>query len=189
MSKYTNIEAVKNYVELARMNLIHLGFTELFETKIVVEWNTRAKNRLGQCCPKRLIDGKRYFVLNFNKKYFEIGDDSNVQRTIIHEVAHCVNNGLSHEHSSGWYRAITKYNAVYGTHIQRCSFDQNYADYIENCKNNSPNTTSYKIFCSCCNKVVKTYQRNCRAVQGIRINPSVWRCGGCGKTGTLKLLS
>ena len=29
MSKYTNIEAVKNYVELARMNLIQLGFTEL----------------------------------------------------------------------------------------------------------------------------------------------------------------
>ena len=56
MSKYTNIEAIKNYVELARMNLIHLGFTELSETKIVVEWNTRAKNRLGQCCPKRLID-------------------------------------------------------------------------------------------------------------------------------------
>ena len=26
MSKYTNIEAVKNYVELARMNLIKLGF-------------------------------------------------------------------------------------------------------------------------------------------------------------------
>ena len=75
MSKYTNIEVVKNYVELARMNLIKLGFKELADMKIVVEWNTRAKNRLGQCCPKRSIDGKRYFLLNFNKRYFEIGDE------------------------------------------------------------------------------------------------------------------
>lgn len=187
MSKYTNIEAVKNYVELARINLIKLGFKELSDMKIIVEWNTRAKKRFGQCCPRRSIDGKHYFVLNFNKKYFEIGDDSNVQGTIIHEVAHCVNDGLSHEHSSGWYRAITKYNAVYSTHIQRCSYDQNYANYMKISKNNSPN--NYRIFCSCCNRVVKTYQRNCNTVQGIRSNPSVWRCGGCGKTGTLKLLS
>lgn len=186
MSKYTNIESVKNYVELARMNLIHLGFTELSETKIVVEWNTRAKNRLGQCCPKRLIDGKCYFILNFNKKYFEVGDDINVQCTIIHEVAHCVTNGLSHEHSSGWYRAITKYNAVYGTHIKRCSYDPNYHKYLNQQAKLSGN---YKIYCDCCKKVVKTYQRNCSTVQGIRSNPSAWRCGGCGKTGTLKLLS
>lgn len=186
MSKYTNIEAVKNYVELARMNLIHLGFTELSETKIVVEWNTRAKNRLGQCGPKRSLDGKRYFLLDFNKKYFEVGDDINVQGTIIHEVAHCVTNGLSHEHSSGWYRAITKYNAVYGTHIRRCSYDSNYHKYLNQQAKLSSN---YKIYCDCCKKVVKTYQRNCSTVQGIRSNPSVWRCGGCGKTGTLKLLS
>lgn len=186
MSKYTNIEAVKNYIELARMNLIHLGFTELSDTKIIAEWNTRAKNRLGQCCPKRSIDGKRYFILNFNKKYFEIGDDDNVRGTIIHEVAHCVTNGLSHEHSSGWYRAITKYNAVYGTHIQRCSYDPIYHDYLKQQINSSNN---YKIYCDCCKKVVKTYQRNCSTVQGIRSNPSAWRCGGCGKTGTLKLLS
>lgn len=186
MSKYTNIEAVKNYVELARMNLIHLGFTELSETKIVVEWNTRAKNRLGQCGPKRSLDGKRYFLLDFNKKYFEVGDDINVQGTIIHEVAHCVTNGLSHEHSSGWYRAITKYNAVYGTHIRRCSYDSNYHKYLNQQAKLSSN---YKIYCDCCKKVVKTYQRNCSTVQGIKSNPSVWRCGGCGKTGTLKLLS
>lgn len=186
MSKYTNIEAVKNYVELARMNLIHLGFTELSETKIVVEWNTRAKNRLGRCGPKRSLDGKRYFLLDFNKKYFEVGDDINVQGTIIHEVAHCVTNGLSHEHSSGWYRAITKYNAVYGTHIRRCSYDSNYHKYLNQQAKLSSN---YKIYCDCCKKVVKTYQRNCSTVQGIRSNPSVWRCGGCGKTGTLKLLS
>lgn len=186
MSKYTNIEAVKNYVELARMNLIHLGFTELSETKIVVEWNTRAKNRLGQCGPKRSLDGKRYFLLDFNKKYFEVGDDINVQGTIIHEVAHCVTNGLSHEHSSGWYRAITKYNAVYGTHIRRCSYDSNYHKYLNQQAKLSDN---YKIYCDCCKKVVKTYQRNCSTVQGIRSNPSVWKCGGCGKTGTLKLLS
>lgn len=186
MSKYTNIEAVKNYVELARMNLIHLGFTELSETKIVVEWNTRAKNRLGQCGPKRSLDGKRYFLLDFNKKYFEVGDDINVQGTIIHEVAHCVTNGLSHEHSSGWYRAITKYNAVYGTHIKRCSYDPNYHKYLNQQAKLSGN---YKIYCDCCKKVVKTYQRNCSTVQGIRSNPSAWRCGGCGKTGTLKLLS
>ena len=147
MSKYTNIEAVKNYVELARMNLIHLGFTELSETKIVVEWNTRAKNRLGQCCPKRSLDGKRYFLLDFNKKYFEVGDDINVQGTIIHEVAHCVTNGLSHEHSSGWYRAITKYNAVYGTHIRRCSYDPNYHKYLNQQAKLSSN---YKIYCDCC---------------------------------------
>lgn len=186
MSKYASIEAVKNYVEVARMNLIHLGFTELSETKIVVEWNTRAKNRLGQCCPKHSIDGKRYFLLDFNKKYFEIGDDDNVQGTIIHEVAHCVTNGLSHEHSSGWYRAITKYNAVYGTHIRRCSYDSNYHKYLNQQAKLSGN---YKIYCDCCKKVVKTYQRNCSTVQGIRSNPSAWRCGGCGKTGTLKLLS
>lgn len=186
MSKYTTIGAIKNYVELARMNLIHLGFTELSETKIVVEWNTRAKNRLGQCCPKRSLDGKCYFLLDFNKKYFEVGDDINVQGTIIHEVAHCVTNGLSHEHSSGWYRAITKYNAVYGTHIRRCSYDSNYHKYLNQQAKLSSN---YKIYCDCCKKVVKTYQRNCSTVQGIRSNPSVWRCGGCGKTGTLKLLS
>lgn len=185
MSKYTNIEAVKNYVELARMNLIHLGFTELTETKIVVEWNTRAKNRLGQCCPKRSIDGKRYFLLNFNKRYFEIGDDSNVQGTIIHEVAHCVNNGLSHEHSSGWYKAITKYNTVCGTNIQRCCYDPNYHKYLNQQAKLSSN---YKIYCDCCKKVVKTYQRNCNTVQGIRSNPSGWRCGGCGKTNTLRIL-
>lgn len=186
MSKYTNIEAVKNYVELARTQLINLGFHELFDTKIVTEWNTRAKNRLGQCCPKRSLDGKRYFLLNFNKKYFEVGDDSNVQGTIIHEVAHCVTNGLSHEHSSGWYKAITKYNAVYGTHIKRCSYDLNYHKYLNQQAKLSGN---YKIYCDCCKKVVKTYQRNCSTVQGIRSNPSAWRCGGCGKTGTLKLLS
>jgi hypothetical protein len=186
MSKYANIEAVKNYVELARTQLINLGFHELFDTKIVTEWNTRAKNRLGQCCPKRSLDGKRYFLLNFNKKYFEVGDDINVQGTIIHEVAHCVTNGLSHEHSSGWYRAITKYNAVYGTHIRRCSYDLNYHKYLNQQAKLSSN---YKIYCDCCKKVVKTYQRNCSTVQGIRSNPSAWRCGGCGKTGTLKLLS
>ena len=178
MSKYTNIEAVKNYVELARMNLVQLGFTELFDTKIVSEWNTRAKNRLGQCCPKRALDGKRYFVLSFNKKYFEIGDDANVQGTIIHEVAHCVTNGLSHEHSSGWYRAITKYNAVYGTHIQRCSFDVNYNNYL---KQQLVANGKYKIYCDCCKKVVKIYQRECSVVQGIRHDPSNWKCGYCNQ--------
>lgn len=184
MSKYTNIEAVKNYIELARMNLIHLGFTELSETKIIAEWNTRAKNRLGQCCPKRSIDGKRYFTLNFNKKYFEIGDDINVQGTIIHEVAHCVNNGLSHEHSSGWYKAITKYNAVYGTRIQRCSFDSNYNNYL---KQQLTAKGKYKVYCDCCKKVVRIYQRDCNAVQGIRSTPSIWRCGYCNNH-TLRVL-
>ena len=184
MSQYTNIETVKNYIELARMNLIHLGFTELSETKIIAEWNTRAKNRLGQCCPKRTLDGKRYFILSFNKKYFEIGDDDNVRGTIIHEVAHCVTNGLSHEHSSGWYRAITKYNAVYGTHIQRCSFDANYNVYL---KQQLEFGNNYKIYCDCCKKVVKIYQRNCQVVQSIRSNPSIWKCGYCKKN-TLRVL-
>ena len=65
MSKYTNIESVKNYVEIARRRLIELGFTELKEARILVEWNTRAYNRLGQCCPRRDYYGKHYFILNF----------------------------------------------------------------------------------------------------------------------------
>lgn len=184
MSMYTTIGSVKNYVELARTRLINLGFHELNDLVIIVEWNTRAKNRLGQCSPKRSIDGKRYFVLSFNKKYFEIGDDINVEGTMVHEVAHCVTNGLSHEHSSGWYKAITKYNAVYNTHIQRCSFDANYNMYL---KQQLESGNNYKIYCDCCKKVVKIYQRNCQAVQGIRSNPSSWKCGYCKKN-TLRVL-
>ena len=189
MSKYTNIDSVKNYVEIARRRLIELGFIELKEARILVEWNTRAYNRLGQCCPRRDYYGKRYFVLNFNKMYFEVGEDKNAEGTMIHEVAHCVNNGLNHVHDGGWYKAVTKYNQVYGTNIVRCSFDQNYANYLKDLKTKNEPNSGYRIFCSCCNRVVKTYQRNCKAVHGIRVDPNSWRCGGCGRTGTLKLLN
>ena len=184
MSKYTTLESVKVYVALARLRLVELGFRELNSKKILIEWNTRAKNRLGQCSPKRLSDGQQYYVLSFNKKYFEIGDDVNVQGTIVHEVAHCVANGLSHEHSSGWYKAIIKYNATYGTNIQRCSFDANYNNYL---KQQLMDNGKYKIYCDYCKKVVKIYQRECSVVQGIRHDPSNWRCGCCNKN-TLRIL-
>lgn len=186
MSKYTTLQSISDYVEVARNNLIALGFTELKGINLLIEWNTRAHTRLGQCCPRRNVAGVRYFILNFNKEYCEVGDDKNVEGTIIHEVAHCVNNGLNHEHTGGWYKAVTAYNAVYGTNITRTTSDEKYSAYLAQHKRNRK---TYLVFCQYCGKDrVATYHRQTKAIKGIKENPYNWKCGRCGRIGSLYVI-
>lgn len=186
MSKYTTLQSISDYVEIARKNLIALGFTELGGINLLIEWNTRAHTRLGQCCPRRNVAGVRYFVLNFNKEYCEVGDDKNVEGTIIHEVAHCVNNGLNHDHSGGWYKAVTAYNTVYGTNITRCTSDEKYSAHLAVRRSNQK---TYLVFCHYCgDNRVATYHRQSKVVKGIKENPNNWKCGRCGSVGALYVI-
>lgn len=179
MSKFQSISSINDYVEICRKRFISLGYNELVYRKIVVRFDTRAYKRLGQCAPK-WVNGEKIYYLSFNKKYCEIGADINVENTIAHEVAHCVDGGLSHEHSSNWYKAAQKYNQTFNGHITRQSSDDNYRAYLES---RYQAKSKYLIYCKDCGKVVCTYERKTKAVTEISKTPyHGWKCGICGHT-------
>ena len=180
-SRYTITDIMNEINECVEI-LTHLGYDMSRNTYSVI-WNTRAYTRLGQCKLKSVNMGKRCFELSFNKRYFETANPTNIHNTIMHEVCHSVMGCMNHQ--APWRAVVNKVNARFGYNISRTSNDPNYREEVLEHRRES--RTSYNFYCSCCKRVVCTYQRKSKAVVGVMTNPERWRCGRCGSWGTLSI--
>lgn len=180
-SRYTITDIMNEINECVEI-LTHLGYDMSRNTYSAI-WNTRAYNRLGQCKLKSANMGQRCFELSFNKRYFETANPTNIHNTIMHEVCHSVMGCMNHQ--APWKAVVNKVNACFGYNISRTSNDPNYREEVLELRRKS--RTSYNFYCSCCKRVVCTYQRKSKAVVGVMTNPERWRCGRCGSWGTLSI--
>lgn len=191
VTKHAHRLDTKNYTlddVLAEVNecvamLTHLGYN-MGNNSYSVAWNTRALRRLGQCCYRGNINGKREFLLNFNKRYFETAEPRSIHNTIMHEVCHSVSGCMNHK-TGGWKDVVNMVNYKFGYSISRTTSDPYYKSEVLDKLAESGN--KYEVFCSQCNKVVCVYERRSKTINGIMQNPNRWKCGGCGKWGTLSI--
>lgn len=159
---------MKNYMAMFNeaLEIVHgLGI----ETGVIVsvDLNYRAKNRLGQCKRNNFLNT---YELNFN--YLIFNDNANedvVMSTIIHEILHTCDGGMTHK--GEWKRLANIVNANTKYNITRCTSYESLG--IENpIKDKKHN---YVFVCEDCGQV---FIRE-RASKFTR-NYHNYRCGKCG---------
>jgi hypothetical protein len=144
-AKYT-LEDVKKEIEEDFQILISLGYTDLAQKKVKVEWG-KALKQYGSCA-------KPYpntYVIKINQNFIRVGDYKEVHNTIMHECIHCIDG--CHNHGPNWKKAAAKVNARFDfTPIERCGTDDNYHEFLKS-------QAKYQITCKACHHTWNYYRK------------------------------
>lgn len=132
-----------------------------------VKLNYRAKNRFGQC-RKNNLDNT--YSLNFNHLIFsDESDEDEVMNTLIHEILHTCEGGMTHK--GEWKRLANIVNANTKYNITRCT---SYASFgIEKPKKEKKH--NYVFVCEDCGQVIVRERAS-----NFTKNYHAYRCGKCG---------
>lgn len=110
-----NIQQVANKMLQDAIKMIgDCGIKVPVTIKPVVELNTTAKKRWGQC--RKRFDG---YTISINKTLMELEDKSGALNTMIHEVLHTIEGCMNH--GKQWKAYATTIKSKYGIDIKRTS--------------------------------------------------------------------
>lgn len=133
-----------------------------------VKANGRAKSRWGSC--------KREFGVYKIEVNADLLDERNDYRglveTLAHEILHTVEGCLNH--GPKWKAAADRVNAMYGTHIQRSSTQEEKGVAYRTLGKSRNETAKYKLICRKCGHEY-LYKRCTKAVQ----HPENYMCACC----------
>ena len=158
-------DLTKAYFE-ARDMVIDAGFDpgEIVDVKM----NTRAKSRWGNC--------KREFgVYKIDINADLLDERNNYQalvETLAHEILHTIEGCWNH--GPKWKAAADRVNAMYGTHIQRSSTQEEKGVAYRTLPTLRNETAKYKLVCKKCGHEY-LYKRCTKAIQ----HPENYRCACC----------
>lgn len=183
----TSIKEFERVAEECRDILIKEGFTELIDRTIRYKVDTKAKKALGtttrnfvnQTIDMRTGEIKTntfIYTITMNWTFVLHSSEKVVRDTIMHEMCHCVNDGM--KHTGGWKRAA---NAVakYGFDITRTCDSSTIQEYMEIYQ--PKDTVKYRVICPKCG-VIARRQRDSKMLKNIRLfgTKSGSYCGICG---------
>lgn len=164
----------KAYFE-ARDMVVDAGFNpgEIVDVKM----NTRAKSRWGNC--KREFG---VYKININADLLdERNSYQGLVETLAHEILHTVEGCWNH--GPKWKAAADKVNAMYGTHIQRSSTQEEKGVAYRTLPTLRNETAKYKLKCNKCGHEY-LYKRCTKAIQ----RPERYACLLCKGTLSLEIL-
>ena len=159
---------MKNYMAMFNeaLEIVH-GLGNETGVIVSVDLNYRAKNRFGQCKRNNLYNT---YELNFN--YLIFNDNANedvVMSTIIHEILHTCDGGMTHK--GEWKRLANIVNANTKYNITRCNSYESFG--IERPKREKKH--NYVFYCEDCGQVI-IRERASKFTK----NYHAYRCGKCG---------
>ena len=149
--------------EGCRDQLIELGYKQIRTNNYELEFNTRAKKRLGRC--SKLPNGS--YKIALNSAYAKLNPDK-AKETIMHELIHSIDGCMNHKDK--WQRIAGQVNRKYGYTISRCTDAGN--EYRE-----QTYERTYKVKCSGCGRETSR-ERMSKLIQ----HPEKFRCGICGSS-------
>ena len=160
---------ITNMFYEARAELVNLGYDELLDNFYDITFSNRMTKTLGYC---KCIRHKEYQI-TINSNYMNICDCTALKNTIVHELIHSIQGCMNHK--GKWKMIANQVNKVYGYHISRCSYYEDYHQFRQSKKN-----YKYKVICNYCKKEWK-YQKKGRIVNSILKNPNSCTCNYCNR--------
>lgn len=152
---------LNNSFEICKDQLAAIGFKQVYINKYKVEFNTRAKRRLGRC--SKVPDGS--YLITINNTYADL-NPKKAKETIMHELIHSLDGCL--DHGDKWKKVVNMVNRKYGYSISRCTDAGN--DYKEQAFERT-----YMVKCAACGRETSR-ERISKVIQ----HPELYKCGLCG---------
>lgn len=174
MSQYCTYETLRKEVDKAVKNIAALGYEELLSQTHIVGTSEKATRWLGRCVRKKEY-GKTFYILKFNLPYLRMVSDEEALSTIYHEVAHCINGGMTHKDE--WKLCASKISMKYNIPVTRVSSDSEYSRAKERLR---AQKIQYVPVCDDCGKEHSAYIRRGTTVQAIMAGSKDYSCRVCG---------
>ena len=168
-STYT-LEDIKREIKEDFDILISLGYIDLMDKKVKIEWG-KALKQYGSCSKARnqTIPGVTTYVIKINQNYLRVGSPEDVHNTIMHECLHCIDGCFNH--GPRWRAAASKVNANFTfSPIERCGSDDGYKEFLST-------KAKYQITCKTCNHTWN-YFRKTRTFTSCANGKARCTCGG-----------
>ncbi len=155
------VKELNETFKMCKDQLAAIGFSQVYTNNYRLEFNSRAKNRLGRC--RKLPDGG--FLISLNSVYANLNPEK-AKETIMHELIHSIDGCFDHKNK--WQNIVSLVNRKYGYTISRCVDAGN--DYREQAYERN-----YKVKCLGCG-----HETSRERISKLIKHPEAYKCGICG---------